>query len=219
MDGSKPGKGAKAAVGGGHHAVAAHDLGIRQQPLRYQARVLNKVVDRVQHARGQDFVVRNFACFAGCVPHLPLMGVARVGPFKQHRGGLGLEHHVQNFLQPNITVVRAFVVAPAHMHADALRGHIAQRVVQRLHLQVGIAQKLGVVHVTKLDMAAHGQVGRVNLQVQPGCHNRLVFGGHGVSQRLQILLVAGVVFVGLEHGDHAGGGAVHEGAHKGSGLG
>ena len=60
-------------------------------------------------------------------------------------------------------------------------------------------------------MAAHTQVGRVNLQIKPRRHNRLVFGGHGVCQSAQILFMACVIVVRLKHRNHAGAGAVHKG--------
>ena len=90
------------------------------------------------------------------------------------------------------------------MHADAFRRHFAQRVVQRLDLQVRIAQEFGVVHIAELDVPAHGQIGCVDLQVKTGRHDGFVLGRHGIGERLQIQLGAGVVRVGLEHRDHPG---------------
>ena len=166
--------------------------------------MLDEIVDRIQNARREDFVVRDLARLRCLCPHLPLMRMPRVGPFKQHRGGLCLQHHVNDFLKPNVVMMRSLVIAPAHVHADALCWNVAKRMIERLHLQVCIAQKLSIVHITKLDVTAHREVGRVNLQIQAGGNNRLILSGHRIGQSLQILLGTGVVLVRLKHRDHTG---------------
>ena len=64
-------------------------------------------------------------------------------------------------------------------------GMLLKRVVERLDLKRGVAQELGVVDITEADMAAHGEIGRVDLENETGSDDRLVLGRHCVSDRFE----------------------------------
>ena len=59
-------------------------------------------------------------------------------------------------------------------------------------------------------MAPHGEVRRVDLEVQPGRDDRLVLGLHRVRERFEVLVARVVVLVRLEERDDAGRRGVHE---------
>jgi hypothetical protein len=69
------------------------------------------------------------------------------------------------------------------------------------------------------DVAAHGQVGRVDLQVEAGLDDALVLGLHRLGDGVEVLVGRVVVLVGLEEGDDARRRGVHEGAGHGLALG
>ena len=59
-------------------------------------------------------------------------------------------------------------------------------------------------------MAPHGEVGRVDLEVQPGLDDRLVLGLHRVRERFEVLVARLVVLVRLEERDDPRRRGVHE---------
>ncbi len=63
------------------------------------------------------------------------------------------------------------------------------------------------------DVAAHRQVGRVDLQVEARRDDRLILGAHRRGDRLEVRIGRGVVLVGQEQRDHARRRRVHEPAH------
>src|SRR5262245_57341826 len=67
-------EGAEAAVSPCDHVLPADDAREGLDALRDEARMLDVIGERVDHARDQGFAVRNL----GLLPDLPLVGVARV---------------------------------------------------------------------------------------------------------------------------------------------
>ena len=53
-----------------------------------------------------------------------------------------------------------------------------ERVVQRLHLQMRVAQELVVVDIAKADVPPHAEIRAIDLQHEPRLHDRLVLGPH-----------------------------------------
>ena len=171
-----------------------------------QLGMLDVVGRRVEHARGEDLVLGD----RRLAPHRPFVGVARVGRLEQNRRRLGAQDHVDDLLERDVEVVRALVVAPAQVHAHAVGGNVAQRVVDRLHVALDAGHEFLVGAVAVHDVPAHGQVGRVDLQQHAGGHDRLVLHLHRLADRLQVLLQRAVVLVGLKQRDDPGRGRVHE---------
>ena len=65
--------------------------------------------------------------------HVPLVRMARIRPFDEQPLRPRLEHDRQERVERHVVMVRALVVAPADVHSHAIRGYVAQRVIQRFH--------------------------------------------------------------------------------------
>ena len=85
-------------------------------PLGHDLGVLDEVGERVDHARDQDLVVVQNAAFEAAI----LVRVARVGEREHEAADLRLPDDRQDVGERHVLVVRALVVAPAHVHAHAL---------------------------------------------------------------------------------------------------
>ena len=107
------------------------------------------------------------------------------------------------FVELDVEVVRALVVAPAQVDAHAVAGHVAQRLVDGVDVDGGALDEDLVGLVAVHDVAAHGEVGRVDLQVEAGLDDALVLGLHRLGDGVEVLVGAVVVLVGLEEGDDA----------------
>ena len=106
------GEGAKTAVGGRYHAVAADDVGEAFDTLRHQFWVFDEVGRCVKHAKHQDFVDRNF----GAAPNCPFVLMAWIGGFEGNHVWLGFEDDGHDFFNADDVVMRVFVIAPADVH-------------------------------------------------------------------------------------------------------
>ena len=89
-------------------------------------------------------------------------------------------------------------------------GDVGERVVERLDVHPGAFAEFREAQVRILDVAAHGEVGAVDLQHDAGFGDRLVFLAHRLGDREQIRLLARVVVVAEEQRDDAGRGRAHE---------
>ena len=138
------------------------------------------------------------------------MRVARVGGFEQQASRLGLEQRRQHGGQRYVMRVRAFVVAPADMHAHAVGGDVAKRVVQDFNMDLGAANELGFAAFRIHHVAAQAEVGGVDLQDQASGDDGLVFVAHPFRHILHVAVQIAVEGAGLEQRDDTGRGAVHE---------
>ena len=77
-------------------------------------------------------------------------------------------------------------------------------------MQFGALDERLVGLVAVHDVPAHRQVGRVDLELEPGGHDGLVLGAHRLADRPQVVLGRRVVLVGQEEGDDARRRRVHE---------
>ena len=80
-------EGSKSAIGAGDDALASHQAGVADDPLRDQLGMLDVVGTRCDNARNQDLVVRKLLMG----PNFPFVLVARIRPFQQQRLRLGFE--------------------------------------------------------------------------------------------------------------------------------
>jgi hypothetical protein len=136
--------------------------------------------------------------------------VARIGGFEQDRRGARCEDDVDDFLERDIEVVRAFVIAPADVHSHGLGGYARGRGVERLDVGGDGAKELGFAEVLVAGVAAHREVGAVELELEAGGDDRLVLGPHRRDEVGKVGLVRGVELVRLERGDQPRAGRVHE---------
>jgi hypothetical protein len=107
-------------------------------------------------------------------------------------------------------MVRAFVVAPAHVQAHPISGNVPQGVIKGRHVKLSDLLELPCAQVGKPIVAAHAQVGAVHLKYEAGAVDDVVFLFQGVRQGVQILLLAPVVLVFHEVRHHARRGGGHE---------
>src|SRR5262245_7396203 len=185
-------EGAEAAVGAADHVLPAGDPGERLQPLRHQPRMLDVIGQGIDDAGDQRLAVGNADAF----PHLPFMGVARIGGLEIDEAGIGLEHGIDDVLELDVVVVRAGIVAPAQVQPHLLRRQAARGLVHRLDRHRHVGLDVGGADIAGEAMGAHGQIGRVELQIEAGRHDRLVFDRQRRGRRLEIGLVRGIVEVG-----------------------
>ena len=108
--------------------------------------------------------------------------------------------------------MRALVIAPADVQADAVARQAVQGVFQRLDMGRRDLQELLVRQLGEKHVARQGKVGAVELQVEARVKDRAVFVAHRIGQGLQIGLTVRVMRVLQEEADHAGRGRVHEAA-------
>ena len=81
---------------------------------------------------------------------------------------------------------------------------LATRVVERLDVQLRLLAPLGNGQVGVLDVAAHAEVGAVDLQHDAGLRDRLVLLAHRIGDREEVRLLGRVVLVAEEQRHDAG---------------
>ena len=96
------------------------------------------------------------------------------------------------------------------MQAHPVRRNVAQGVVERFHVQFGLAPVLVVRLTLEHHVPSQSQVRRIQLQQETGGDDSLVLRPHGFRQRVQVGLVVRIVLVGLKQGDHSGRRGIHE---------
>ena len=138
------------------------------------------------------------------------MGMARIGGLKRNGMRLGLEHDVDDGREIHIAVVRAFVIAPAHVHAQLLGRDVGQRMVQGLHMHLRALAKFGKGQIGVLDVPPHGQIGAVNLQHDASLGHAFVFVTHHFGNGIQIGFVVFVMVIAEKQRHHTRRRRTHE---------
>ena len=91
------------------------------------------------------------------------------------------------FSSADVVVVRALVVAPAHVHPHAVGGDVAQRLVEHLDVQRRALDEFLVgsvaVHVWR-PIARSG----ASICSRSRRHDRLVLGPHRLGDRVEVLV-------------------------------
>jgi hypothetical protein len=72
------------------------------------------------------------------------------------------------------------------MHPHLVGGNIGDRLVQRVDMDLGAAQKLAIVHVLEARVAAHCQVWTIDLQGEAGADDRFVLRPQRRADRLPV---------------------------------
>ena len=116
--------------------------------------------------------------------HGPFMAVAGVGGFKQDEGGGDFHQQGKHLGHVDVADMRAFVIAPADVQADAVTRQAVQRVLQRFDMGRSDAQEVLVAELGEKHVPRQGEVGAIQLQVQPGIKDGTVFVAHRIGQRL-----------------------------------
>eukprot|EP00966_Prymnesium_polylepis_P229121 5301926-Prymnesium_polylepis.1 len=106
--------------------------------------------------------------------------------------------------QRHVVVVRPGVVAPADVHAHPLGRDRRDGLVHHPDVRRRDLLEVGEAHVTEARVAAHREVGAVDLQREAGGGDRLVLRLHRRAERLHVLGVVVEVIVVEKVGQRAG---------------
>jgi hypothetical protein len=119
---------AQPTVRPGDHPLAAHQIGILEETLGHQFRVLDEIRG-MAHDTGNEYLALGQL---NVFPHPPLMFVTGVGRLDRIAHGLDLQDEVDNIPEGNVVLVGAMIAAPAHVEAHRLLRDIPQSVVEGL---------------------------------------------------------------------------------------
>ena len=123
---------------------------------------------------------------------------------KRDRGRPRLEHDVDDVGERHVAVVRALVVAPADVHAQLLGRDVAQRVVQRLDVQLAPRVRKSSRSTSANWMwRPMPRSGQSICSTRPAVGDRLVLVRIASAIGVEVLLARGVVVVAEEERDHA----------------
>src|SRR5260370_11514327 len=100
-------------------------------------------------------------------------------------------------------MMRTFVIAPAQMHAHAIRRNARERMVEHLDMELDRLAEVGEAQILELNMAAHREVRTVDLHNESSLVNRVILDAHRVAKRTDISLVAPGVIVVAEEPDNS----------------
>src|SRR6516165_3882688 len=120
IDGGLAHPGAVAAIAPGNDVLAADQLGITADALGDQLGVLDKIGLRLDRAGDQHLALRQFYVFED----RPFMRMARVGGFEGKAARFGHKDGLDDLSERHVAMVRAFVIAPAEVQAQPLRGDV-----------------------------------------------------------------------------------------------
>ena len=129
------------------------------------------------------------------LPHRPFVLVARIGLLDAVGADLHLQQQVDDVLQRHVEGVRAVPASPADVIARALLGNAAQRMVERVDAKLRPVAVLRLAHRRHHPLVHVGQEGVVDLHIEAGIDDRLVFLVQAVGEREQQRLLVGVVLV------------------------
>ena len=94
--------------------------------------------------------------------------------------GRAVQNQLDDLLERHVAMVRARVVAPAQVHAHAIRGNVRGRGVQHFDVLPRVLPEFLDRPVGEFSMTRHRQVGAVELQQEAGLDDRLVLRLHGL---------------------------------------
>ena len=121
------------------------------------------------------------------------MGVTGIGGLERDRVRPRAKHDVDDVGEGHVAMMRAFVIAPAHMHAKLLRRNTRERMIERLDMELRALAEFRHAEIGILNVPAHGEIGAIDLQNEAGFGDSLVFVlhrvGDGVNVALEILVI------------------------------
>ena len=168
-----PRKGAEAAIGRRDDALAVADR--RDRLLDAAARPLPGA-RRNCWSNSITPGIRIMSFGNGCcLERRVFVLVARIGELDRERAGVGLVEHRQHLRERDVVDVRAFPVAPADMQPPAVARNALAGLVDRREMHLGDLDEALVGLVLEHHHAFHREIGRIDLQDQPGLVDRAVF--------------------------------------------
>src|SRR5258708_30478382 len=122
----------EAAIGSGDHILAAQSLRVADDALGNELGWLDDVGGVADDAWDQHFALWQF----NVLPDLPLMFVARIGPFDQKGADIGLHQYVDDVLERHVRGVRAWPASPTDVIADPVSRNSLKRVIEHFDLML-----------------------------------------------------------------------------------
>ncbi len=119
------------------------------------------------------------------LPDHPFVLVARIGGLELIGADIHLQHQVDDVLHRHVEGVRPVPAAPADVIARALRRDTVERVIERVDAHLRPGAVLGMRHRRHHLLVHVGQEGIVDLHVEAGIDDRLVFLVQAVGEREQ----------------------------------
>ena len=170
--------------------------------------MLDEIRFGFEHAGDQHLAVRQLDRFE----QRPFMRVPRIGGLERNGVRPGAEHDVDDVGHRHVAVMRAFVIAPADMHAQLLGRNIGDGVIERLDVKLRALAELRQAEIGILNMPAHAEIGAVDLQDEACLGDDLIFVTHRIGDGVDVALEVLVVVVAEKQRHHAGRGGAHEAA-------
>ena len=109
---------AKSAIGAGDDIFPADNLGVANDPVGNDLRMLHDIRCVADHAGDQKLAGRQRDFF----PHPPLVFVPGVAGLDGIGASIDAQHEIDDVRQWNVGRMRAMPASPADVEADALRG-------------------------------------------------------------------------------------------------
>ena len=182
---------AEPAVAARDDPLGAHEPREALDTFRYQLRMLDQI-GRMGHDTGQDHLARRQR---HAFPHAILVFVPHVRGLEGIEARLHRQHHVHQIGHRQVERVRAVPAAPAEVITHAVLGHVAQRMVQRFHPGEAAGPERVESHDDADAIPERGRPRVVDLQQEPGIHDRFVLDPQRLRQSPDELLRRLVVLV------------------------
>jgi hypothetical protein len=115
----------EAAIRTSHHSFTADDIGVANQAVRHQFRMLHHVGHVADDAGNQDAILRHF----DVLPHFPFVLMAHVCGFKLIAAHAQLEKQIDDVPQRDVEDVRRVPATPT----DVISNSVLRKTFQRMN--------------------------------------------------------------------------------------
>jgi hypothetical protein len=167
--------------------------------------VLDEVGGGIDHAGDNDLVLGQQV-----VEVAVLVRVARIGERQHEAANLGAAQERDDLLQLDIEVVRAFVIAPAHVQPHLRGRDVMDRGIDRVDHAIAERDEIRDRPVREGIVLLAREIRTVELQQEARIDDRLVFDPQCGAERGQERLPGRIVLVEHDRRHHAGGGRGQE---------
>jgi hypothetical protein len=121
--------------------------------------MLDEIGQAIDHSSDEDLIVDERELFETT----KFVGVAWIREWQHKASDIGLKQCGENVLQRNITVMRGFRVAPAHVQPNPLAGDILDRPVDGRNDRLDEANEFGNWLILEGDMAFEREIRGIDL--------------------------------------------------------
>ena len=197
----------KPTITSSHDIIAPNQISVAANALRDEFGMLNIARLAFNHAGDQHLAFGQLHTFKDCI----FMRVARVGSFELDGMRARCPDKVDDILKRHVMMMRPRIIAPTHVHPQPLWRDVGRGVIKCCDVKLHRFAKARKVKLAELCVAAHGEIGAIDLQDDARIRNRLIFVAQPFGDSEDIVFVLVVIFVAEEERGDAGGGGAHEG--------